>query len=221
MRFFRIIITACVALTSNVVLAQSGEPSVVAVDENLWITFYDVPSHRFRAIRDAFVGREFASASRDLVTSASYLKIEAGRASPAIAERLDDVATQMTSISKAMDDQSVTSVTLDKLFGRAHWLLAQHFLFLSREARDANNNRMAGRYLWATTHHLERAVLWSNARIDREVVKTLDGLRDLAMRLQDDQEAKAARKEKPILRAEKVLVKLGAVIDRPVVLKIQ
>jgi hypothetical protein len=41
------------------------------------------------------------------------------------------------------------------------------------------------------------------------------------MRLQDDQEANAARKEKPIVRAEKVLVKLGAVIDRPVALKIQ
>jgi len=221
MRFFGIIIVACVALTSNASLAQSGEPSFVTVDENLWITFYDVPSHRFRAIRDAFVRRDFDSASRDLVTSASYLKIESARASPAIAERLDDVATQMTSIAKAMDDQNVTSVTLDKLFGRAHWLLAQHYLSLAREARDANNNRMSGRYLWATTHHLERAVLWSNARIDREVVKTLEGLRDLAMRLQDDQEANAARKEKPIVRAEKVLVKLGAVIDRPVALKIQ
>lgn len=221
MRLFRIIIAACVALTSNPLLAQSGEPSFVAVDENLWITFYDVPSHRFRTIRDGFVRREFESASRDLVTSASYLKIESGRALPAIAERLDDVAAQMTSISKNIDDQSVTSVTLDKLFGRAHWLLAQHYLYFAREARDANNNRMAGRYLWATTHHLERAVLWSNARIDREVVKTLEGLRDLAMRMQDDQKAKAARKEKPILRAEKVLVKLGAVIDRPVVLNVQ
>ncbi len=221
MRCLKIIIAASLALTSPVSMAQSGEPSFVAVDENLWVTFYDVPSHRFRAIRDAFVRRNFESASRDLVTSASYLKIESGRALPAIAGRLEDVAAQMTSISQNIGDRNVTGTTLDQLFGRAHWLLAQHYLHFARDSRSANNNRMAGRYLWAAAHHLERAVLWSNARIDKNVVTTLEELRDLASRLQDSEKATAARKEKPIARAEKLLVKLGADIDRPVVLNIQ
>jgi tetrahydrodipicolinate N-succinyltransferase len=73
---------------------------------------------------------------------------------------------------------------------------------------------MAGRYLWATTHHLERAVLWSNARIDQKVVKALEGLRETAVRMQDDEKAAAARSEKPIRRAEGVLVRLGAEIER-------
>ncbi|MDH3410262.1 MAG: hypothetical protein OEN51_12940, partial [Gammaproteobacteria bacterium] len=221
MRCLKIIIAVSLALTSPVSVAQSGEPSFVAVDENLWVTFYDVPSHRFRAIRDAFVRRNFESSSRDLVTSASYLKIESGRAVPGIAERLEDVAAQMMSISQNIGDKNVTATTLDQLFGRAHWLLAQHYLHFARESRNADNNRMSGRYLWATAHHLERAVLWSNARIDKNVVTTLEELRDLASRLQDSETAPAARKEKPIARAEKLLVKLGAEIDRPVVLNIQ
>jgi hypothetical protein len=122
MRFLRIIISACAAVTSSASLGQSGESAFVAVDEKLWLTFYDVPSHRFRAIRDAFIRREFESASRDLATSASYLKTESGRALPEIAERVQDVATQMTWISENIGDSSVTSTALDRLFGRAHWL---------------------------------------------------------------------------------------------------
>lgn len=200
--------------------AQSDEPPFIAVDEKLWVTFYDVPSHRFRATLDSFVRRDFASASHDLETSANYLRIEAGRAQPAIGERLLDVANQMSSVATDIEAQSVTVATLDQLFGRSHWLLAQHYLGFARDARDADRNRMAGKYLWATTHHLERAVLWSNSRIERKIVKTLDDLRDLAMRLQDSDKALSARKQKPIVKAEKVLVELGEKIDRPVVLRV-
>jgi len=208
-------------LTSGTLFAQSDEAAFVAVDENLWVTFYDVPSHRFRSIRDEFVRRDFDSASRNLTTSASHLMIESSRTSPALAERLTEVATQMMFISDNISDTKITTAELDKLFGRAHWLLAQHYLYHARNSRDTDNNKMAGRYLWATTHHLERAVLWSDSRISRNLVGTLDGLRDLAMRLQDPDDAAAARKDRPIKRAENLLVELGKQIDRPIVLKIQ
>jgi len=221
MRRTTAIIAICLGLTSGALFAQSEEPSFVAVDENLWVTFYDVPSHRFRSIRDEFVRRDFDAASRNLTTSASHLMIESSRTSPALAERLTEVATQMMFISDNISDTDITTTELDKLFGRAHWLLAQHYLYHARNARDADNNKMAGRYLWATTHHLERAVLWSDARISRNLVGTLDGLRDLAMRLQDPDDAAAARKDRPIKRAENLLVELGKQIDRPIVLKIQ
>jgi hypothetical protein len=68
---------------------------------------------------------------------------------------------------------------------------------------------------------MERAVLWSDSRINRNLVATLDGLRDLALRLQDPDDAAAARKDRPIKRAENLLIELGKQIDRPIVLKIQ
>ena len=201
-------------------MAAPGDESFVAIDEGLWATFYDVPSRRFRAIRDDFVQRKFDAVSADLVTSASYLQIESGRTAPELAERMAAVAAQMTTYASDISNPDVTTDSLDRLFSRAHWLLAQHYLFHSRQARDANNNKLAGRYLWAMTHHLERAVLWSNLRIDRRFAGTLDDLRELALRLQDPNDAAAARKEKPVVRAAKLLVDVGSEIDRRVALKI-
>lgn len=210
-------VAALVITVSAPAISQDKQPAVT-MDENLWVAFYDVPSRRFREVRAAFMRRDFDRASTDLVTSASYLRIEAGRALPVIAERLTDVAAQMTRIAENIGDDDVTASDLDAQFSRAHWLLAQHYLDRARRSRDTGQNRNAGLYLWATTHHLERAVLWSDSRISNDVQKTLEGLRDLANRLQDEALSAAAYREKPIVRAEKLLRKLGEKIDRPVVL---
>lgn len=198
--------------------AHSTDQPLVTLQENLWIAFYDVPSRRFHDIRNAFVKRQFDRAATDLETSAVYLGIEADRAMPAIAARLSEVADRMTWISENIDEVSITTLDLDALFSRSHWLLAQHYLDMARHSRERRQNRNAGLYLMATTHHLERAVLWSNSRIGRDVHKTLEDLRDLADRLQDKNLAETAYGEKPIARAEKLLRKLGKTIDRPVVL---
>ena len=218
MNYKKVIMIAVLAMMAPSLGATETDPPVVTIDENLWVAFYDVPSRRFRDIRAAFVRREFASASRNLATSASYLAIEANRALPAIAERLNEVANRMTWISEHIDDLDVTTTDLDSLFSRSHWLLAQNFLDMARRSRDSGQNKNAGLYLWATTHHLERAVLWSNSRISRDVQETLEDLRDLADQLQDEKLAAAAYRDKPLVRAEKLLRKLGKTIDRPIVL---
>jgi hypothetical protein len=218
MNYKIVIMIAALAMTAPSLAVTETDPPVITMDENLWVAFYDVPSRRFRDIRAAFVRREFARASRDLATSASYLTIEANRALPAIAERLDEVANRMTWISAHIDDVDVTTTDLDALFSRSHWLLAQHFLDMARRSRDSGQSRNAGLYLWATTHHLERAVLWSNSRISRDVQKTLEDLRDLADQLQDDNLVTTAYRDRPLARADKLLRKLGKTIDRPVVL---
>lgn len=220
MRFTVTLIFAFAVLLSAPTFAQKRD-SFVEVDENLWVTFYDVPSHRFRSIRDGFVRRDFDAVRRDLITSSSHLMIESGRSSPALSEKLAEVSNQMTVMSEDLSDPKINAESMDKLFGRTHWLLAQHYLFHARASRDANNNPMAGRYLWATTHHMERAVLWSNQRISRKLVKSLEELRELALQLQNKALAAAAREEKPIKRAEAVLQQIGKEIDRPVTLKIQ
>lgn len=213
--FFLIVMLAA---ATQAISAHNEDQPVVTMQEGLWIAFYDVPSRRFRDIRNAFVKRQFDSVAADLDTSAIYLLIEADRSTPAIAERLSDVAEQMMWMSENIDDVSVTTADLDALFSRAHWLLAQQYLDMARRSRDSRQHRNAGRYLLATTHHLERAVLWSNSRINRDVHTTLEKLRDLADRLQDDGLAVDAYDDKPLVRAEKLLRKLAKIIDRPVVL---
>lgn len=202
-------------------IADEAPQAKVTMDEDMWVVFYDVPSRRFRTIRADFVRRQFDNATTDLQTSASYLSIEAARAQPALATRLSEVSDRLTWIAENIRDSSVTGIELDAVFGRAHWLLAQHYLAMARQSRDGQNNRNAGLYLWATTHHIERAVLWSNARIDRKVQSTLEHLRELATDIQNENLAKKAYGEKPISRAEKLLRDLGTEIDRPVVVTLQ
>lgn len=221
MRLTTISLLVVCALTAGPITANEPDQPLVTMDENLWVAFYDVPSRRFRDIRTAFMQRNFAAAASDLGTSASYLRIEADRAIQELSVRLNEVAGRMTWVADNIEDMSVTVADLDALFGRAHWLLAQHYLDMARRARDRQRYRVEGRYLWATTHHLERAVLWSNARIDKRLFKTLEGLRELATRLQDDKEALKAHREKPLVQADKTLRELGMRIDRPVVLPSQ
>jgi hypothetical protein len=217
--YFKIAVTIVIlTVTTQAFSASDQDQPVVTMDENLWVAFYDVPSRRFRDIRAAFVRYELDRVSADLATSASYLSIEANRALPALSDRLTEVSTRMTWISGHIGDANVTTADFDSLFSRAHWLLAQHYLEMARRSRDRQQNRNAGLYLLASTHHLERAVLWSNSRISRDVYKTLEGLRNLADRLQDEELAKAAYQDKPMLQAERLLRKLGKTIDRPVVL---
>lgn len=209
---------ALLALSNHTLADINPKQPLVTMDENLWITFYDLPSRRFRAIRSDFVRREFETAASNLVSSAIYLMVEADRAIPALAERLEETSNQLTWIAGHVGDTNVTLADLDALFGRAHWLLAQHYLDMAKRSRDMQQYQNEGLYLWATIHHLERAILWSNARIDRDLHKTLEGLRDLASRLQNPELATKAHQMKPLVRAEKTLRQLGGQIDRPVVL---
>jgi len=210
---------ALVAPAVSAVSASESDQQLVTMDENLWVAFYDVPSRRFRNIRASFIKRQFDQAAGDLETSSTYLTIEADRALPAISKRLNEVADRMAWIAENMDDASVTVTDLDALFSRAHWLLAQHYLDLAKRSRNSGKHRNAGLNLYATTHHLERAVLWSNSRITRDVQKTLENLRDFADQLQDKDLTESAYREKPIVKAEKLLRKLGKTIDRPVLLQ--
>ncbi len=197
---------------------QGGSQSAVVLDENLWVTFYDLPSRRFRAIRAAVLTRDNESAARDLSLAANYLSVEAERSSTVLRAPLDDVVNHLRRMESSIEE--VTLDDLDALFGRAHWLLAQHYLESAGEARDARENRNASLYLWATTHHIERAILWSNVAVTREVHSTLEGLQKIAGELGDPETSARAYRERPMVRAERLLRKIGKQIDRRVLLPV-
>lgn len=187
---------------------------VVVLDETVWVTFYDLPSRRFRDIRNAVLNDNLEAAARDLTLAASYVAIEADRASDRLQPPLTEVAGRLRALAAQPD--AITLADIDGLFGRTHWLLAQHFLEEARASRDARLNRATSLNLWAATHHMERAVLWSDTPISRDVRKTLGEIRDIANRLQEPGKSEAAYRERPVVRAERLLRKIGKQIDRPV-----
>lgn len=186
------------------------------LDENVWVLFYDVPSRRFQRTRDAFVRRDWDAVSRDLAVSAGFIRVEASRSVEELAFPLENVADRLDEIADNIQSAQLAGSDLDAAFARSHWLLAQHYLELSVLARDRGNNRNAGAYLWATAHHMERTVLWSNARLTRGQVRALDRLRDLAEQLRDGDDAARVYKEKPIVLARKTLKELGEFMDRKI-----
>ncbi len=186
----------------------------VVLDENVWIAFYDLPSRRFRDIYSAVVAGDKAAAARDLEVAAAYLSIEAARAHAELSGPLGSAADELDTLAAAIE--TATLAEFDRAFGRAHWLLAQHFIAEARDSRDARDGPATGLYLWAATHHMERTLLWSNQRISRDVSKTLDELRDIAGQLQKGTRVEAAFRDKPVARAEALLRKIARRVDRPV-----
>lgn len=203
-------------------LSQSTDSKrqVFALDENTWVLFYDVPSRRFRRIRDAFVRRDWETVSADLKVSAGFLRAEAERAPDTLVAPIGETAVRLEDIAENIQASNVSGSDLDAVFARAHWLLAQHYLELSVAARDSGDSRNAGAYLWATVHHMERTVLWSDARMNRAHTKSLDRLRDLADRLRDADDPTRIYKERPIALARKTLIELGDFLDRRIWLDI-
>lgn len=194
----------------------ADEPPLFTLDDEVWVLFYDLPSRRFRAIRDAFVSRRFESAQRDLLVSEGFMRAEIGRANASLLPPMSEVAGRLNTIATDIDSAGLTVRDLDPVFARAHWLLGQHYLTLAAQSRDAGRHVSAGNYLWATAHHLERAVLWSDARITRQLQKSLDGMREIADALRTSAQPQRVYRDKPIDNAGQILLELGQFLDRKV-----
>ena len=63
MRWIMTSLLATIALSTHALAAREPVQPLVSVDENLWVTFYDLPSRRFRDVRAAFVRRDFKAVS--------------------------------------------------------------------------------------------------------------------------------------------------------------
>ena len=205
-----------IAVFSSVDLRADQQRSEFTLDEGVWVLFYDVPSRRFRRSRDAFVRRDWGAVGNDLAVAAGFIRAEASRSIDDLSMPLENVADRLDAISESIDSSEIKGSDLDAAFARAHWLLAQHYLELAQRARDDGDSRKAGSYLWATAHHMERTVLWSDARMSRAQVASLDQLRDLADRLRTSDSPADIFKKKPIVLAHKTLNDLGVFLDRKV-----
>lgn len=203
---------ACGAATAQ----DSPDQPPIMLDADVWVTFYDLPSRRFRSIRDAFIRRDFESVSRDLEVTIGFLSVEADRAIDQLMPALTDVVTQLEAMRSRLSDTSLSVSQVDALFARAHWLLSQHYLVLAIKAKDLGLHRNVALYLIATAHHLERAVLWSNARISKDVVNSLDAIRKMSGKLRSSQSPERVYRDRPLRLTARALTEIGKQLDRTV-----
>lgn len=212
-------IFGCVFLLVSVVFAQTPEGNTrsdMVLDEEVWVLFYDLPSRRFRNVRDAFVRRNWSVARRDLAASSGFLRAELARADPALVAPFKEVIVRLESIAENIETRDVPGSDLDAAFAKAHWLLAQHYLVLSDASKASGDARTTANYLWATAHHLERCVMWSNTRLSRRQLASLEKLRDIAGRLRDSDDPASVYESRPIASAKKTLREIGEHLERRV-----
>ena len=203
------------SLLADAAATTSSNPRELFVpDGAMFVTFYDLPSRRFRSIRDAFIVRNFETASADLLVSENYLSIEATRADSALQPAFVTLIERLQQIRSQLLLPEITATDLDKVFARAHWLLSQHFLGLALIERDQGTYETASWYLIACAHHMERTVLWSNARINKNLETSLEQLYALANQLGKSPTNKWVKENRPIVSAARTLHSLGQHLDR-------
>ena len=216
-QLIRASITMCV-LCMLLPSSSAESASVVApdrptlvLDGDTFITFYDLPSRRFRALRGAFVEGDEVGFQRDLAVSIEYLGVEIQRMDPRLGGAMHEVIAGFDAVSIS----SGAAVTeLDALFSRAHWLLAQHFLLTAQSRLLESGAATPAIYLIATAHHLERAALWSGAGETPKLAQTLDELRASAGNLR--KYPHRDQYQRLIARTAGLLKDLSKVINRPV-----
>lgn len=211
------VIAICLLLTlpASVVAADSNR-SEITLDEDVWVLFYDVPSRRFRNVRDAFVRRDWPIVRRDLEAGAGFLRAELARADAILVDPLKEIIVRLEWIAENIESREVSGSDLDSAFAKTHWLLAQHYLILSESSKTSGDARNTANYLWATTHHLERCVMWSDARLTRRQLASLEKLRDMAGQLRTTDDPATVYKSKPVANARKTLRDIGEFLDRRV-----
>ena len=209
-------IAAAFLAAAPAALGQTADRPSLVLDENVWVTFYDLPSRRFRGIRDAFLKRDFDTVGRDLDATLGFLRVEAGQAVEQLAPAFAENIGRLERVRADLASNDVTVSDLDVLFAQSHWILSQHYLVEALESRDENQHRLAGRYLIATAHHLERAVLWSDLRIDRDVLNSLENVRGMASELAGGADPDRVYRNRPMRLMARTLEKTGEHIDRRV-----
>ena len=201
---------------ANTASSTSHDSAEIILDEDVWVLFYDLPSRRFRNVRDAFVRRNWPLARRDLAASAGFLRAELARADATLVIPLEEIIARLESMAESIETVDVSGSDLDAAFAKAHWLLAQHYLVLSEAAKNSGDARITANYLWATAHHLERCVMWSNTRLTRRQLAALEEIRDMAGRLRSTDDPSTVYKSRPIASAKQTLREIGEHLERRV-----
>lgn len=208
------VLSLVLSIWTHAASGQDAERPALVLDEDVWVTFYDLPSRRFRNIRDGFLRRDFATVSRDLEVTIGFLTVEAGRAVPELAGVFAENIDRLERVHTNLADSDVTIADLDNIFAQSHWVLSQHYLVEAIQSRDEGRHRMAGRNLIATAHHMERAVIWSDSRISGDVLRSLESIRDMASRLAEGENSDDIYEERPLRLAARTLASVGEQINR-------
>jgi hypothetical protein len=168
--------------------AATQAPSVtvgkVLVDEEILTGFVDEPNHHFGLARKAFVAKDYATASAELLTCAGFVKLESMRASGDDQRMLADAVIRLAELADAIKAGRMAAVEkLDSAYAHAELALAYHHEVKAQEFWRAEDSKSAGRDLKAASKHLENSMKYADEKTEADAKAVIDDANDLGQKL--------------------------------------
>jgi hypothetical protein len=164
--------------------APSVTAGQVLVDEEILVGFVDEPNHHFGLARKAFVAKDYATASAELLKCAGFVKLEATRASGEDRRMLEDAVIRLAELAEAVKGGTIEAVEkLDSAYANAELALAFHHEVKAQEFWKAENNKSAGQDLKAASRHLENSMKYAGEKTETDTKAVIKDANDLGQKL--------------------------------------
>jgi len=159
-------------------------PGKVIVDLGILQSFVDEPDHHFGLARKAFEEKDYATASKELLKCAGFVKLESMRAHGEDLRMLEDAVERFGELAAAVKTGDVESVQkLDDAYMHAELALAHHHQLLAVAAWNAQHPSEAGQDLKAASIHLENSLKYADKKTETDAKDAIDDANDLGDKL--------------------------------------
>jgi len=161
------------------------------VEREFWLALAEEPGWHLNLARDLFLNGETAQASVELGKVAAILNFESRHShSPKERGMLFASVQELREVAKELRYQAVpfeglhSVEELDRVAALAFRTIAAHQVALAREALEAGDARMAGRYISETAKALEDGFKWGGIEPGRTVHADLAHASEMASRME-------------------------------------
>ena len=138
-----------------------------AVRDGYWAPYTEEPDAHFNRAYNKFVNKDFRTAAIELRKSAGYLKMQSVGTSGDIRSSLDALNKLLLRLANDVESGvASSSVRIDTTIVRAHLALAQFHQQQAIDSFKAKRLQNTAYQLHAAAFHLERAVYWSDYKLD-------------------------------------------------------
>jgi hypothetical protein len=156
----------------------------VFVDDDVLAGFVDETNHHFGLARKAFVEKDYATASAELLKCAGFVKLETTRASGEDRRMLEDAVIRLAELADAIKGGTIASVEkLDSAYAHAELALAYHHQVKAEELWKEANPKAAGHDLKAASMHLENSMQYADEKAEADTKAVIKDADDLGQKL--------------------------------------
>lgn len=154
--------------------APKASEGHIVVKEEVLNAFVESPSEYFHKARQSFLKKDYKAAAEDIRTGASFLRLQAARATIEGKKELIGSIAELEKLAGDVEKGTVTSAkTLDNAFAGAHYALAKHHYLKAVEYKAEGAGTKLGHALKAAAIHLESGFAWSGHKLEAATVAVI------------------------------------------------